>query len=112
MIHNEAPKIKERLSQIEGVKSVTRGWPKSFAQLPCVAISKAADTPVNFKDDKEYITELEYYIRIFTNRVSDADALAETVDAAMEEMGYIRTFSYDDDDSEVRMAALRYRKYV
>lgn len=112
MIHNEAPKIKERLSRLEGVKSVTRGWPKSFERLPCIAISKAADTPVQFKDDKEYLAELEYYIRIFTDRVSDADALAEAVDAAMEGMGYTRTFSYDDDDSDVRMAAMRYRKYV
>lgn len=112
MIHNEAPKIKERLSQIQGVKSVTRGWPKSFERLPCIAVSKAADTPVQFKDDKEYLAELEYYIRIFTDRVSDADTLAEAVDKEMEEMGYTRTFSYDDDDGDVRMAALRYRKYV
>lgn len=112
MIHNEAPKIKERLQQIEGVKSVTRGWPKSFERLPCIAISKAADTPVEFADDREHLAELEYYIRIFTDRVQDADALAEAVDAEMEKMGYMRTFSYDDDDSDVRMAALRYRKYV
>ncbi len=112
MIHNEAPKIKERLQRLDGVKSVTRGWPKSFERLPCIAISKAADTPVEFADDREHLTELEYYIRIFTDRVQDADDLAEAVDAAMEEMGYMRTFSYDDDNSEVRMAALRYRKYV
>lgn len=112
MIHNEAPKIKERLQRLDGVKSVTRGWPKSFERLPCIAISKAADTPVEHADDREHLTELEYYIRIFTDRVQDADDLAEAVDAAMEEMGYMRTFSYDDDNSEVRMAALRYRKYV
>lgn len=112
MIHNEAPAIKARLEMIEGVRSVTRGWPKSFERLPCIAVTKAADTPVEFRDDKEYIAELEYYIRIFTGRVSDADELTEAVDAAMEEMGYTRTFSYDDDDSEVRMSALRYRKYV
>lgn len=112
MIHNEAPAIKERLSAIEGIKSVTRGWPKSFERLPCIAITKAADTPVDFADDKEYLAELEYYIRIFTERVSDADDLAQAVDDAMQEMGYTRTFSYDDDDSDVRMSALRYRKYV
>lgn len=111
-IHNEAEKIKTRLIGISGVKSVTRGWPKDFANLPCIAISKAADTPKDFRDDREYVAELEYYIRIFTERASAADAIAEAVDAAMEEMGYARTFSYDDDESEVRIAALRYRKYV
>ena len=112
MIHNEAPAIKERLSAIEGVKSVTRGWPKSFERLPCIAIAKAADTPVDFADDREYLAELEYYIRIFTDRTADADRISQEVDEAMEGMGYMRTFSYDDDDSDVRMAALRYRKYV
>lgn len=112
MIHNEAPAIKERLAAIDGVKSVTRGWPKSFERLPCIAIAKAADTPTEFADDREYLAELEYYIRIFTERVSDADALAQAVDDTMQEMGYTRTFSYDDDDSDVRMCALRYRKYV
>ena len=112
MIHNEAEEIKLRLSDIWGVKSVTRGWPKSFENLPCIAISKASDTPVRFADDKEHIAELEYYIRIFTNRVQDADDIAVIVDEEMEKMGYTRTFAYDDDDSDVRMEAMRYRKYV
>ena len=30
----------------------------------------------------------------------------------MENLGYVRTFSYDDDAQDVRMDALRYRKYV
>ena len=112
MIHNEAPAIKERLLQLEGVKSVTRGWPKSSERLPCIAISKAADTPVDHADDREYLTELEYYIRIFADRVADVDTLSERVDEEMQEMGYMRTFAYDDDDSDVRMCAIRYRKYV
>ena len=112
MIHNESPAIRARLSAIEGVKNVTRGWPKSFERLPCIAVTKASDTPMRFADDKEYVAELEYYVRIFTNRESEADRLAQEVETAMEELGYTRTFSYDDDDAEVRMAALRYRKYV
>lgn len=112
MIHNEAGAIRERLCAIDGVAAVTRGWPKSFAQLPCIAISKAGDTPVDYRDGRERIAELEYYIRIFTQRASDADAIAVEVDAIMESMGYTRTFSYDDDAQDVRMDALRYRKYV
>lgn len=112
MIHNEAEAIKAKLISIRGVSSVTRGWPRAYDKLPCIAVSKAADTPVDFRDDREHMAELEYYIRIFTERASIADELAEKVDTAMEEMGYTRTFSYDDDDSEVRIAAMRYRKYV
>lgn len=112
MIHNEAETIKARLIGISGVKSVTRGWPRSYEKLPCIAVSKAADTPVEYRDDREYMAELEYYIRIFTERASAADKIAEEVDAAMEEMGYTRTFAYDDDESDIRICAMRYRKYV
>ena len=112
MIHNEAEAIKTRLSDLEGVKSVTRGWPKSYARLPCIAISKAADTPTEHRDDREYAAELEYYIRVFADKAVQADSLAEMVDQAMEELGYARTFSYDDDESDIRICAMRYRKYV
>ncbi len=112
MIHNEAPAIRERLAAIEGVQAVTRGWPKRLDALPVIAVHKAADTPVCFRDDREHIAELEYLIRIFTNRAEEADAIAVEVDALMEDMGYVRTFSYDDDGEEARMEALRYRKYV
>ncbi len=112
MIHNDAERIKERLSALPGAAQVTRGWPRSLAQLPLIAVSKAADTPIDSRDDREYAARLEYYIRIFTSKAKEADELAESVDAAMEELGYVRTFSYDDDDSDVRIAAMRYRKYV
>lgn len=111
-IHNDAERIKERLSALPGVVQVTRGWPRSLAQLPCIAVSKAADTPIDYRDDRAYAAKLEYYIRIFAAKAQETDTLAESVDAAMEELGYARTFSYDDDDSDVRIAALRYRKYV
>ena len=107
MIHNEAREIRTRLCAIEGVRDVTRGWP-----LPVIAIHKSADAPVDLRDDREHIAELEYTIRIFTDRAEDADAIAVEVDAVMENLGYVRTFSYDDDAQDVRMDALRYRKYV
>ena len=114
MIHNEAEEIREALSHIEGVKRVTRGWPKEFTDhtLPCIAVTKAADTPVEFRDDKEYAAELEYYVRIFALRFAQSDAIAPQVDEQMEALGYTRTFSYDDDDAQIRQQAMRYRKYV
>lgn len=112
MIHNEAEAIRARLSGISGVVSVTRGWPRGMERLPCIAVTKAADAPAASADDREHIAQLEYYVRIFAHRAQQADALSEAVDAAMEEMGYVRTFAYDGDDADVRMAALRYRKYV
>ena len=104
--------ICERLGAIEGVRSVTRGWPRQFDRLPCVAVSKASDTTVDVRDDREYAAELEYYIRVFARRTKEADTLAEAVDAQMEALGYTRTFSYDGDEPDVRVAALRYRKTI
>lgn len=112
MIHNEAEAICSRLRTIEGVAAVTRGWPKRLEQLPCIAVTKAADTPVAFRDDREHAAQLEYYIRIFAFRAQQADQIAQQADTAMEALGYVRTFSYDSDDADVRMAALRYRKYI
>ena len=83
MIHNEAEAICARLSTLDGVQRVTRGWPASFARLPCIAVSKAADMPVAFADDGERIAQLEYYIRIFTSGAQQADMLAEAADAVV-----------------------------
>lgn len=112
MIHNEAETIKAALEAIDGVRSVTRGWPRSFEQLPCIAISKAGETPIAFGDDKAYVTEVEYNIRIFADKAVEADAIAPETDAAMAEMGYMRTFSYDQDDAEVRVQVMRYKKML
>lgn len=111
MVYSEAETICARLRQVDGVARVTRGWPAGLERLPCIAVSKAADTPVGFRDDRAYITRLEYYIRIFADSAAQTDALAGAVDAAMEELGYMRTLAYDSDEQDVRMAALRYMKY-
>lgn len=112
MIHNEAEQIKNALRGVEGVKSVTRGWPASLEAMPCIAIAKAADTPVEYRDDMEYLTELEYYVRIFSQTVEAADAIAPEVETQMESLGYRRVFDSDEDDGETRIQAMRYRKYV
>lgn len=114
MIHNEAETIRAALSTIKGVKAVTRGWPKSFASanLPCIAINKASETPADYRDDREHVTELEYYIRIFADKFAQADAIAPGVYDKMETLGYQRTMTYDADESAVRIIHMRYRKYV
>lgn len=111
MVRSEAETIRKRLAQIPGVALVTRGWPRGFGRLPAIAIAKAGETPVRFADDCPYVTQLEYYIRIFTRDAAQADALCQQADAAMEDMGYALTFCHDEDDA-VRMDALRYQKSV
>ena len=106
----EGERIRAQLVQLEGVKAVTRGWPRRLDELPCIAVSKAAESPVDFRDDRARLSEIEFYVRVFANQAAQADAIAEQVDAQMEEMGYMRTFACDEDDEHVRIAAMRYRK--
>ena len=112
MMYGEAEKIRVRLAQLEGVKAVTRGWPRHLSALPCIAVTKAADTPVDFRDDRSRLTELEFYVRVFAEQTARAEEIAAAAEAAMEEMGYTRTFACDEDEDEVRIAAMRCRKIV
>lgn len=114
MIYNHYDQLRTSLSKVAGVRSVTRGWPQSFASknLPCIAIQKASETPADFRDDGEHITEVEYYIRVFADKFEQADTIAPEVDKIMLRLGYQRTMTYDADDSSVRIIHMRYRIYV
>ena len=114
MTYNFFDEFRTALSKIETVKAITRGWPKSFASknLPCIAIVKASETPADFRDDREHITEVEYYIRIFADKFEQVDEIAPQVREIMERLGWQRTMTYDADDSAVRIVHMRYRKNV
>jgi hypothetical protein len=100
------------LGAIPDVAKAHRGWPKSFEQLPCIAVSEAGNAPADFRDDAEYMTELEYFIRVFAARAEQTDTISSAVEDAMLGLGYTRSFSWDDDSADVRQKALRYRKIL
>ena len=114
MIYNFYEELRTALSKVSGVKAVTRGWPKSFASknLPCIALEKASETPADYRDDREHVTEIEYYVRIFADKAEQTDALAPLVDTRMQKLGYQKTMTYDAGDSAVHICHMRYRKYV
>lgn len=114
VIYNFYEELRSALSKVKSVKTITRGWPKQFASrtLPCIAIVKASETPADYRDDRERITEVEYYIRIFADKFEQVDEIVPQVHEIMERLGWQRTMTYDADDSAVRIAHLRYRKYV
>ena len=98
------------MKTIQGVARATQGWPDNFETLPCIAIEEASNTPHRFADDREHITEIEYYIRVFSYKAEEKDRLADLVDDFMTERGYTRTLAYDNNEADVRMKALRYQK--
>lgn len=109
-LHNEAPAIVAALTLIPDVSKAHRGWPKSFEQIPCIAVAEAGNTPTDFRDDAEYLTELEYYIRVFAVKAEQIDAIASAVEDTMLGLGYTRSFSWEDDSADVRQKVMRYRK--
>ena len=107
----ETPALAAALGAIEGIQRVTRGWPKDFEKLPCAAITLAGDAPADYRDDGRRITELEYYIRVFTDQAVQRDGLCDAVDSVMAAHGYECTFRWEDDSADVRQTVMRYRKY-
>lgn len=109
-LKNDAGRILGALKQVPGVASVTRGWPKQSAKLPCVLVGLAADVAEDYRDDEEYLTSLEYDVRIFSRTSDDSDAVSDGVDDAMRRLGYRRTLRYEDYGEDIRMVVLRYKQ--
>lgn len=109
-LSNEAEHIATELGELECVASVTRGWPTDGTTLPCIAIALAGETPADFRDDDEYLTELEYYLHIFTVTALEGDTVASSVDETMRGMGYTRTFANEQPEQGAAHLIRRYRK--
>ncbi|MDR1600419.1 MAG: hypothetical protein LBS11_11210 [Oscillospiraceae bacterium] len=94
---------------------VTRGWPKTFEALPCLAVSEASNRVASWRDDGDYIQEIETDIRVFAVRADEIDALARQVESVMTRLDYRRALTYDSDaDAKggVRMKVMRYRVFI
>ncbi len=109
---DEIPVIGPVLQAIPGVKCVTSDWPEAWKNLPSITINEASNLPAVEYGDREYATELEYYIRVWSRTGAEKAAIASLVDDAMTGLGYERTMAYDDDNADVRQKAMRYRKYL
>jgi hypothetical protein len=109
---DEIPLIRPALQAIHGVKRVTTEWPKDWAELPVITINEASNLPAVRYGDREHITELEYYIRVWGRAGAEVETVASKVDDVMVDLGYERTMTYDDDSADVRQKAMRYRKYL
>ena len=62
------------MRQEEGV-TVTTAWPKEEPKGRWCCLP-GGDSPADHRDDQEYLTELEYYVRIFTVKAEDMAGFA------------------------------------
>ncbi len=100
---NEAVRIAEAVAQIAGVASVTRGWPRQAAKLPCVAIGLEEQSAADTRDNAVYLTRTIYLLRIFAATTGACDALKEPVSGAMQALGYTleRTLEADGETAQL-----------
>lgn len=107
---DDKPRILAALRAIPGVIDALPVWPKDWAALPCIVVVKSGEAAADFRDDEEYLTDVEYYIRVFTNTETERAIISSAAHDAMQALGYRRTFAWEDDTAEARQMVLRYRQ--
>lgn len=102
---NETDRITQAISDIEGIQSVTRGWPKQTAKLPCAALQLLERSAVDTRDNDVYLTRSRYLLRIFGQTLGACDALKDEIIAAMSALRYTleRVQETDNETAQLRM---------
>ena len=59
--------IKTALEDITGLGSISDSWPTAKTKLPAIVVDLASEQGADRRDDKRYLTEIEFYVRIFAN---------------------------------------------
>ena len=104
----ELQRALEALSAIEGLGSITRGWPRREAALPCVAVQLGGAQSIDMRDDAPYLTTQILEVRCFSRSSTELDALVTKVKAVMEALGYRREMTWEDFNQEVCQRVERY----
>lgn len=60
----EQARILTALGRIEGIEATT-AWPREPPRKPVALVTLAGETTTDRRDDHRYLTELEYYVRVF-----------------------------------------------
>ncbi|MDD3410517.1 MAG: hypothetical protein PHY12_06875 [Eubacteriales bacterium] len=108
----ERADILSALRALEGVKLVATNWPKALDTTPCVLLMQAGESAADYRDDAEYLTEIEWYVRVFCKKDEQQRTLCRAVHEAMEALGYRRTFRWDEGAADVRQTVFRFMKQI
>ena len=108
----EREKVKAVLETIPGIKAFETKWPDKFNTLPCIVLTLASERGVDRRDDEEYLTEIEWYVRTFAAKEADLQAVSKAAGAAMRALGYERTLLWEQTEGNVRQVVARYQKTI
>lgn len=104
-----AEMVRERLESTGA--AVWYFYPQSWARLPAVSWRESANREKAQADGREYLTELEYTVDIWSGSPGDNLALAGRIDAALTAIRLRRVGSVDlfEDGTGLHHRSLRYR---
>ena len=106
----EQARILTALGRIEGIEATT-AWPREPPRKPVALVTLAGETTTDRRDDHRYLTELEYYVRVFAAKSGELRRVLAAVDEAMRALGYDLAFRWDEPGEGWRQAAMRYKTY-
>ncbi len=111
-LKDDKRRVLQTLAAVPGVLTALPAWPSDWARLPCIAVMEASNMPTERRDDREYLTELEYYVHVFAATEPERARVSSDADDAMLALGYERTMAWEDDNETTRHKVLRYRIYL
>lgn len=88
--------IMDYLAEMLGdMAALRQDFPAEFPASPVVTYTEAANSAYRTLDGEEYMTEYEAQLDVFAPDVLTTDTIADTISAAMRDMGFRRTYSND-----------------
>lgn len=104
--------IKTALEDIPGLGSISDSWPDAETVLPAIVVDLASELGTDRRDDRRYMTELEYYVRIFAGTPAQIHTMFEAVNPRMEALGYELTFKFDQNTAGALQLITRYTRTI
>lgn len=108
-LHDDKPRIIASLKKIPGISNVVPAFPREFTKRPIIAITEAANRPVQFRDDREYLTQLQYMVRVFAHTEEEISRISSHVEDIMTiTLDYVRVGCWQDDSGQTRQRVITY----
>ena len=104
-IFNKLSEIKE----LGIVKSVNYSYPETFSNLPCITFYEVNNSTVEFSDDDEYLSEINYVVDVWANDYEQLNSVSIKVNENMKEIGFIRELSYDVPNENIKHKFMRFK---
>ena len=104
-IFNKLSEIKE----LGIVKSVNYSYPETFSNLPCITFYEINNSTVEFSDDDEYLSEINYVVDVWANDYEQLNNISVKVNEKLKEIGFIREISYDVLNENIKHKFMRFK---